>query len=343
MINKTQYQDAVKKGNKSLPYLPESKGFSLQTMTPTNLYMETGEAFENLKMVAGVIDTYVAKKLNYKDVPTLYKALAAEQIDAVAMAIYQIEANMGMIMADMTGIGKGRVVASIIRYARLNNFKPIFFTIKPELFSDMYRDLVDIGSGDMYPLIINTDSKATIKFTKPGEDAEDETAGKIVTITKNGVKYKLKNYDNSALKKIIEGETSVPDPYDCVFVTYSNIDDYYSAMELATETKKKFKKTKISAGQYKADYISAIARNNILVLDEPTSHLDLESITKLNESLMEYPGNILFTSSDHQFVQTIANRIIEITPNGIIDKLMTYDEYLTDPEIKQLRKNMYGE
>jgi ATPase subunit of ABC transporter with duplicated ATPase domains len=58
---------------------------------------------------------------------------------------------------------------------------------------------------------------------------------------------------------------------------------------------------------------------------------------------MEYPGNIIFTSSDHQFVQTIANRIIEITPNGIIDKLMSYDEYLTDPDIKQLRKNMYGE
>jgi ATPase subunit of ABC transporter with duplicated ATPase domains len=86
-----------------------------------------------------------------------------------------------------------------------------------------------------------------------------------------------------------------------------------------------------------------LEEGNILVLDEPTSHLDLESITKLNESLMEYPGNIIFTSSDHQFVQTIANRIIEITPNGIIDKLMTYDEYLTDPEIKQLRKNMYGE
>jgi ATPase subunit of ABC transporter with duplicated ATPase domains len=86
-----------------------------------------------------------------------------------------------------------------------------------------------------------------------------------------------------------------------------------------------------------------LEEGNILVLDEPTSHLDLESITKLNESLMEYPGNIIFTSSDHQFVQTIANRIIEITPNGIIDKLMSYDEYLTDPDIKQLRKNMYGE
>ncbi|AYK08528.1 ATP-binding cassette domain-containing protein [Brevibacillus sp. 7WMA2] len=82
---------------------------------------------------------------------------------------------------------------------------------------------------------------------------------------------------------------------------------------------------------------------NVLLLDEPTNHLDLESITALNNGLIEYDGTMLFVSHDHQFVQTIANRIIEITPNGIIDKMMTYDEYLESEEIKQLREKLYSE
>jgi ATPase subunit of ABC transporter with duplicated ATPase domains len=85
-----------------------------------------------------------------------------------------------------------------------------------------------------------------------------------------------------------------------------------------------------------------LEEGNVLVMDEPTSHLDLEAITKLNESLSEFAGHILFTSSDHQFVQTVANRIIEITPHGTIDKLMSYDEYLQDNDVKELRKTMYG-
>ena len=79
---------------------------------------------------------------------------------------------------------------------------------------------------------------------------------------------------------------------------------------------------------------------NLLILDDPTNHLDLESITALNNSLVDYKGTILFTSHDHEFVNTIANRIIEITPNGIIDKLTTFDDYLSNGKIKQLRAEM---
>ena len=80
---------------------------------------------------------------------------------------------------------------------------------------------------------------------------------------------------------------------------------------------------------------------NFLMLDEPTNHLDLESITALNNSLSEFPGCVLFTTHDHEFAQTIANRIIEIGPRGIIDKLMTYDEYIASTLIDEQRKKLY--
>ncbi|MGB3947603.1 MAG: ATP-binding cassette domain-containing protein [Bacteroidia bacterium] len=82
---------------------------------------------------------------------------------------------------------------------------------------------------------------------------------------------------------------------------------------------------------------------NCLILDEPTNHLDLESITAFNNALKDWKHIALFTSHDHEFVQTVANRIIELTPNGIIDKRMTYDEYISDANIKELREKMYAQ
>jgi len=81
---------------------------------------------------------------------------------------------------------------------------------------------------------------------------------------------------------------------------------------------------------------------NVLMLDEPTNHLDLESITALNNGLIEFEGTMLFVSHDYQFVQTIANRIIEITPNGLIDRQMTYEEYLNNESVNQLRETLYA-
>lgn len=82
---------------------------------------------------------------------------------------------------------------------------------------------------------------------------------------------------------------------------------------------------------------------NCLILDTPTNHLDLESIQAFNNNLKTYKGNVLFSSHDHEFIQTVANRIIELTPNGIIDKMMEYDEYIASDHIKELRAKMYGE
>ena len=82
---------------------------------------------------------------------------------------------------------------------------------------------------------------------------------------------------------------------------------------------------------------------NCLILDTPTNHLDLESIQAFNNNLKLYKGNVLFASHDHEFIQTVANRIIELTPNGIIDKMMEYDEYITSEHIKEIRARMYGD
>ena len=83
-------------------------------------------------------------------------------------------------------------------------------------------------------------------------------------------------------------------------------------------------------------------RANVLMLDEPTNHLDLESITAFNNSLKNFKGSVLFTTHDHEFAQTVANRVVEITPKGVIDRYMTFDEYLEDEKIKEMRKQMYS-
>ncbi|MEX6625671.1 ABC-F family ATP-binding cassette domain-containing protein [Tenacibaculum salmonis] len=85
-----------------------------------------------------------------------------------------------------------------------------------------------------------------------------------------------------------------------------------------------------------------MTRANIVMLDEPTNHLDLESIQALNNSLINFKGTVLFSTHDHEFAQTVANRVIEITPKGVIDKYSTFDDYLADPKVKELRKKMYS-
>jgi ATPase subunit of ABC transporter with duplicated ATPase domains len=85
-----------------------------------------------------------------------------------------------------------------------------------------------------------------------------------------------------------------------------------------------------------------LAKANLLMMDEPTNHLDLESITALNNGMKDFNGNLIFASHDHELVNTVANRIIEITPNGFIDKMMPYDDYLVDDKISQLQDELYA-
>jgi ATPase subunit of ABC transporter with duplicated ATPase domains len=106
------------------------------------------------------------------------------------------------------------------------------------------------------------------------------------------------------------------------------------------------KKVKVLSGGEKVRCMLSrmmLTNANVVILDEPTNHLDLEAITSLNKGMETFPGTILFSSHDHQLVQTVANRIVEITPNGHIDKMgLPYDQYLEDARIKEQRHQLYG-
>lgn len=105
------------------------------------------------------------------------------------------------------------------------------------------------------------------------------------------------------------------------------------------------KKAKVLSGGEKVRCMLAkmmLSSANVLVLDEPTNHLDLESITSVNNGLINFKGALLFTSHDHQFINSIANRLIEITPQGVIDKEMSYDEYVTDQKLQKQIAAMYA-
>lgn len=106
-----------------------------------------------------------------------------------------------------------------------------------------------------------------------------------------------------------------------------------------------FKKSSVLSGGEKVRCMLSrmmMTRANVLQLDEPTNHLDLESITAFNNSLTNFKGTVLFTTHDHEFAQTVGNRVVELTPNGVIDRFISFDDYMQDPKIKELRDKMYS-
>jgi predicted RNA methylase len=132
-----------------VPYQAASRVGEPSTMIPINMAGATYAALNDLESRFGPIDNYVATKLQYP-LDELPKFFSAEQVDALGLCIKSVEDGRGVINADQTGIGKGRFVAAMIRYAKLNNKTPVFLTIKPELFTDIFRDISDIGSQDLF-------------------------------------------------------------------------------------------------------------------------------------------------------------------------------------------------
>jgi len=146
------------------PYQSASRVGTATAMIPINMAGATYGALSELESRHGAIDEYVADRLQY-DVEELRqgKYFSPEQIDAIAMGIQAVESGRGMINADQTGLGKGRFVAAMLRYARLNERQPVFVTIKPELFTDIFRDIADIGSEHLFRQVFIFNDGVSVK------------------------------------------------------------------------------------------------------------------------------------------------------------------------------------
>ena len=262
------------------PYLPASKNpFSFNVFTPDSMAYEVQLALKSLKKKKGDLDFYVMDRLKYDDKEQLYRCLAAEQIDAVALAIHNVEQGQGMIIGDKTGIGKGRVAAAMIRYGVINCYPVVFFTLKSRLFSDIYRDLGDIESDDLVPFIFNNDADAEIRnpFIR-GEDGK----GKLLSGVKNNRNYdvvKSSNALNAKLdKQINEGRGRLSAGHDFVLTTYSQVaNDFASAKAKAQKAGSK-KEVKQNGSQSKPEFLRQfIQRRALMIMDESHESAGAES------------------------------------------------------------------
>lgn len=244
-------------------YQPHSAAYSIGAVVPAR----QKEALDNVLNKLGDADQYLVDNLGYNDKEDLYAHLAAEQIDAVALGLKQMEKGNGFIIGDQTGIGKGRQAASIIRYAVKQGRIPISFTQKANLFSDTYRDLNDIGSPELRPFILASSNEGNIKVNYDEEVKGPD--GKTTTVRKQKVVYKVpsKNETERVLKYIAENG-KLPEGYDYILTTYSQI---RNGLEEFKGGKWKAKK-KVTAtdrnGQMKRDAIKRIAENSVFILDE---------------------------------------------------------------------------
>ena len=235
-------------------YAPKSGNpFTLKAVMPADQQEAVNKNLEKL----GDADQFLVDELGYNDKDDLYSHLAAEQVDSVALALQQAKKGNAFIIGDMTGIGKGRQAASLIRYAKKQGQVPVYFTKTAGLLSDVYRDLVDIGSPDLRPFVFGsakeaaiTDSEGNVVFALP---SKSEVKRVLDYIEKNG---------------------KLPDEYDYVLTTYSQVSNgVYEFDEDGNRKERKLAKGKsfgaaALSGQKRRDAIEKLMGNAYLILDE---------------------------------------------------------------------------
>lgn len=235
-------------------YAPKSENpFTLKAVMPADQQEAVNKNLEKL----GDADQFLVDELGYNDKDDLYSHLAAEQVDSVALALQQAKKGNAFIIGDMTGIGKGRQAASLIRYAKKQGQVPVYFTKTAGLLSDVYRDLVDIGSPKLRPFVFGSAKEAAIT----------DSDGKVVFAlpSKSEVKRVL---------DYIEKNGKLPDEYDYVLTTYSQVSNgVYEFDENGARKEKKLAKGKTfgaaaMSGQRRRDAIEKLMGNAYLILDE---------------------------------------------------------------------------
>ena len=235
-------------------YTPKSGNpFTLKAVMPADQQEAVNKNLEKL----GDADQFLVDELGYNDKDDLYSHLAAEQVDSVALALQQAKKGNAFIIGDMTGIGKGRQAASLIRYAKKQGQVPVYFTKTAGLLSDVYRDLVDIGSPDLRPFVFGSAKEAAIT----------DSDGKVVFAlpSKSEVKRVL---------DYIEKNGKLPDEYDYVLTTYSQVSNgVYEFDEDGNRKERKLAKGKsfgaaALSGQRRRDAIEKLMDNAYLILDE---------------------------------------------------------------------------
>lgn len=214
-----------------VPYEPTSEQSSMGTLVPRNMATAVKSAMTDLEKKHGEIDKYVADQLGYP-VEDLGKYFAAEQVDALGMAISNISEGSGFIIGDQTGIGKGRVNAGIIRWAKRQGLIPVFVTMKPDLYADMVRDLSDIGMDGFNPLPTNSGLS--------GDKAIQLPDGRMLTTRGKNAHEKILN----DVMKDGMGE------YDAIFTTYDQLNPVNKR------------------DTFRRKFLMGIARNAVFILDE---------------------------------------------------------------------------
>lgn len=235
-------------------YTPKSENpFTLKAVMPADQQEAVNKNLEKL----GDADQFLVDELGYNDKDDLYSHLAAEQVDSVALALQQAKKGNAFIIGDMTGIGKGRQAASLIRYAKKQGQVPVYFTKTAGLLSDVYRDLVDIGSPDLRPFVFGSDKEAAIT---------DSDGNVVFALPSKSEVKRVLDY--------IEKNGKLPDEYDYVLTTYSQVSNgVYEFDENGARKEKKLAKGKTFgaaalSGQRRRDAIEKLMDNAYLILDE---------------------------------------------------------------------------